>query len=89
MYELWLRETVKREFEKLKQHDRRRIEIIDRKIEQILQDPYMFKPLRAPMQHMRRVHVDKSHVLVYSIDETKKRIYVERYKHHDDAYRHY
>ena len=86
MYELWLRENVKKEFEKLKHKDKRRLEVIDKKIQQILQDPYKFKPLRAPMQNFRRVHVNKSFVLIYTIDEISKRVYIERYDHHDNVY---
>jgi mRNA-degrading endonuclease RelE of RelBE toxin-antitoxin system len=36
---------------------------------------------------MRRVHIDKSFVLVFSIDETEKTVIIEDYDHHDKIYK--
>jgi len=33
------------------------LRLIERKVNDILADPYRFKPLRKPMQNKRRVHV--------------------------------
>lgn len=60
---------------------------IKRKLEQILENPSYFKPLRKPMQNLRRVHILKSFVLVYSIQEKEKTVTIEMFKHHDDAYK--
>jgi mRNA-degrading endonuclease RelE of RelBE toxin-antitoxin system len=38
------------------------------------------------MQNLRRVHVGKSFVLVYSIDEERKLVTIEDYAHHDEVY---
>ncbi len=38
------------------------------------------------MQHLRRVHVDKSFVLTYSVDEKNKVVIIEDYDHHDKIY---
>ena len=56
------------------------------KIAQILEFPYRFKPLHAPLQNQRRVHVLKSFVLTYEIDESKKTVRILRFSHHDEAY---
>lgn len=60
--------------------------IIDKKIKQVLKNPHNFKPLRAPMQHLRRVHIDKSFVLTYSVDEQNEVVIIEDYDHHNNVY---
>ena len=62
------------------------VEIIDKKVLQILENPHHFKPLRGDMHGARRVHIDKSFVLVYEIDEEKKTVIVLDYNHHDKIY---
>ena len=59
-------------FLKLSKKDPKQFKIIYKKIEQILIDPYHFKPLRGDMFGARRVQVGNSFVLVYDIDEKKK-----------------
>lgn len=61
-------------------------EALDKKIKQILENPYHFKPLRYPLQDRRRAHVLKSFVLTYSVDETSKMVILRKFSHHDDAY---
>jgi YafQ family addiction module toxin component len=60
---------------------------IEKKTAQILEDPFRFKPLSAPMQGKRRVHVMGSFVLVYSVDEKRNAVILEDYDHHDRIYR--
>ena len=86
MYALAIRESVDRIFSKLSRKDPRQMKIIKKKIGQILENPYHFKPLRAPMQHLRRAHIGKSFVLIYSIDEKNKVVVLEDYAHHDKVY---
>ncbi len=69
MYTLEVRESVDRIFSKLAKKNPKQMRIIDKKIQQVLENPHHFKPLRAPMQHLRRVHIDKRFVLTYSVDE--------------------
>lgn len=59
---------------------------LQKKIRQILEDPHRFKPLHAPLQHLRRVHIFGSFVLTYSIAENRKAVVLEDYAHHDQAY---
>ena len=60
--------------------------IVAKKLEEILENPYRFKPLRAPKQGLRRVHIDRSFVMVYSIDDSRKVVVIEDYAHHDEIY---
>ncbi len=59
---------------------------VDTKVGQILEDPTRFKPLRAPMQGLRRVHVGGSYVIVFEPDVTRKTVRFLRLAHHDEAY---
>lgn len=84
-YTLGVRESVDRLFSKLAKKNPKQMIVVGKKIRQILANPYHFKPLKAPMQHLRRAHVG-SFVLVYSIDEGNKVITIEDYAHHDKVY---
>ena len=87
MYSLAIRKSVDKLFSRLAKRDPARLRLVDEKIEQILAYPHHFKPLRSPMQHLRRVHLDGSYVLVYSIDEENKLVVIEDFAHHDKIYR--
>ncbi len=86
MYSLEVRESVDRIFSKLAKKNPKQMRLIEKKIRQICEKPSHFKPLRAPMQHLRRVHVDKSFVLIYSVNEENKIVIIEDYDHHDKVY---
>ncbi len=79
-------EKVDRIFKKLRKKDSAQFEALSRKVNEILENPQQFKPLKRPMHHMRRVHVG-SFVLVYDIDEARKVVTIRRYEHHDNVYR--
>ena len=61
--------------------------LIDRKVQEILDDPYRFKPLRKPLQKKRRVHVGRSFVLIYEINEEEKIVTLLDFDHHDNIYK--
>ena len=86
MYSLVIREHVDRTFRKLAKKDSRQMRIIDRKVEEILENPHRFKPMHFPLAGMRRVHFG-TFVLLYSIDEQRKTVVIEDYEHHDQVYR--
>ena len=79
-------EKVDRIFKKLRKKDLAQFDALCRKINDILENPQQFKPLKSPMQHMRRVHIG-SFVLVYDIDEVRKVVTLRRYEHHDNVYK--
>jgi YafQ family addiction module toxin component len=85
LYSLEIEEEVYRAFKKLIKKDRKQLEAINKKIEQILNDPFQFKPLKQPLDGLRRVHVG-SFVLIYEVLENQKTVRVLKYKHHDQAY---
>ena len=85
-YRLQISEELDKVFSKLAKKNKKQLQIINKKIGQILQNPYHFKPLRGDMHGARRVHIDTSFVLTYEIDEEKKLIRLLDFDHHDYVY---
>ena len=87
MYKLAIKEKLDRKFQKLKKKDRELLVLIDRKVQEILDNPYRFKPLRKPLQNKRRVHVGGSFVLIYEINKDEKIVTLLDFDHHDNIYK--
>lgn len=73
-------------FKKLSKKNSNQLEVITKKLEEVVENPHRFKPLSNIMKGFRRVHFG-SFVLTYSIDEKNKVIVLEDYDHHDKIYR--
>ncbi len=86
MYTLEAREHADRIFKKLAKKNPNQMETVARKIQEILEDPHRFKPMRFPLGGMRRIHFG-SFVLLFSIDEQRKTVVLEDYEHHERVYR--
>lgn len=85
-HQLQISEGLDDLFSKLAKKNKTRLQIIHKKVQQILENPYHFKPLRGDMHGARRVHIDKSFVLTYEIDEKKKLVRLLDIDHHDKIY---
>ncbi len=85
-YTLEISEELDKKFSKLAKKDKKQMEAINKKVQQILENPYHFKPLRGDLYGTRRVHIEKSFVLTYEIDEKNKIIQLLDYDHHDNIY---
>jgi mRNA-degrading endonuclease RelE of RelBE toxin-antitoxin system len=72
MYKLAIKKSLDEKFNKLKKKDREMLVLIDRKVQEILDNPYRFKTLRKPLQNKRRVHIGGSFVLIYEVNEDEK-----------------
>ena len=64
MFKLAIKESLDRKFKRLRTKDKEMLQLIEKKVNEILADPYRFKPLRKPMQNKRRVHVGGPFVLI-------------------------
>jgi mRNA-degrading endonuclease RelE of RelBE toxin-antitoxin system len=84
-YSLGIREHVNKIFLKIGKKDKKQMELITKKVEEICENPSKFKPLHSPKQNLRRVHVG-SFVIVYSMNEAAREVTIEDYAHHDDIY---
>ena len=87
MYKLLLRKSVETIFFKLAKKNPKQLNIINKKINEIRQNPQRYKNLKKPMQHLKRIHVNSNFVLLFSVDEASKVVIIEDYDHHDKIYR--
>ena len=69
MYSIVISTALDNKMKRLVRKNRKQYDIILNKVEEIIQNPHRYKNLRSPMQHLKRVHIDKHFVLTFSIDE--------------------
>jgi len=86
MYSYELRKSVEKIFLKLAKKEPKQLLIIEKKIDEIRESSQHYKNLRKPLQHLKRVHIDRKFILTFSVDESKKHIIIEDYDHHDNIY---
>ena len=67
MYRLAIKESLDKKFKKLQKKDKEMLRLIEIKVQDILTDPYRFKPLRKPLQNKRRVHAGGSFVFTQTL----------------------
>jgi YafQ family addiction module toxin component len=87
VYKLAVKENLDKKFKKLQKKDKEMLRLIDRKVQDILECPYRFKPLRKPLQNKRRVHVGGAFVLIYEVNEKEKTVTLLDFDHHDNIYK--
>jgi YafQ family addiction module toxin component len=85
-YEIEIKPSCKESINKLCKKNPILQKAIKNKIDQILENPMHFKPLRHDLAGERRVHIMKSFVLKYEIDENNKTVIFLFFGHHDEAY---
>ena len=60
MYELAVKESLDRKLKKLGKKDREMLLLIEKKVKDIMKDPYRFKPLKKPLQNKRTEYVNEN-----------------------------
>ena len=86
-YRLLIEEVLKARLKKLYKKNRPLYDAVLAKAKEILENPMHFKPLRHDLKGLRRVHLEKSFVLVFEVDEENKAVTLVDLQHHDDIYR--
>ena len=86
MYSLDIKPELDKKLAKLYKKNRKQYDIVMNKAEAIVQNPQHYKNLRAPLQHLKEVHIDKHFVLTFSVDENSKTITLEDFEHHDEIF---
>jgi YafQ family addiction module toxin component len=86
MFQLAIKESLDKKFKKLQKKDKKLLVLIERKVQEILTDPFRFKPLTKPLQNKRRVHIGGSFVLIYEINEKAGLVTLVDFDHHDNVY---
>ena len=77
---------MEKKLKKIKNKDYAMFKVVRDKVGAIIKNPYHYKPLRCDLKGLRRVHIGKSHVLIFEIDEPSKTIRFLDLGHHDAIY---
>jgi mRNA-degrading endonuclease RelE of RelBE toxin-antitoxin system len=75
--------------EKIKVKDKNTFLAVINKIEKIVNntDTNHYKNLKHDLSNYKRVHINKSFVLLFNVNIEQNFILFDKLKHHDDAYR--
>jgi len=87
MYNVEIKPSCQESIEKSCKKDHVLKEALEKKMHEVVQSPYHYKPLRYSLAGERRVHIMKSFVLKFEIDETNKIVTFIFFGHHDEAFR--
>ncbi|HLD97315.1 MAG TPA: type II toxin-antitoxin system RelE/ParE family toxin [Candidatus Nanoarchaeia archaeon] len=86
-YSVEVAEILNKTFGKLAKKDKATFQAVNKKVAEIVDNPHHYKPLRAPLQNKRRVHISGSFVLIFKIDEERKVVQLLEFEDHDKAYK--
>jgi mRNA-degrading endonuclease RelE of RelBE toxin-antitoxin system len=86
MYSYEIDEKLIRRLKKLAKKDKASYLAIQKQIIKILRNPRLGKPLHYPLAGKRRVHIGPF-VLIYSINESERKVVFLDFRHHDEAYK--
>ena len=91
MFDFDLIDGLKLIIEKLAKKDKKRSDIINKKIKQIINSDSVsiqhYKNLRHDLKEFKVVHIDSSFVLVFKVDIGKNFILFVDFDHHDKIYK--
>ena len=91
MFYFNLTDELKSIIEKLAKKDKKRAEIINKKIKQIINSDSAsiqhYKNLRHDLKEFKSVHVDSSFVLIFKVDINGNFILFVDFDHHDKIYK--
>ncbi len=85
-YHLAISHQADHELKRLASKDRPHFRQLLKKLEDVLENPYHYKPLHGELFGARRIHIG-SYVLTYQIQEKEHEVIVLHYQHHDKIYR--
>jgi YafQ family addiction module toxin component len=86
LYKIEIKDELSIKLKKLQKKNIVQFNAIFKKAEEIQINPHRYKNLRAPMNHLKRVHIDKHFVLTFSINEESNTVTLIDYDHHDNVY---
>lgn len=86
MYDLKIKPDLDSKLDKLAEENKKQVEIILSKVNEILKNPHRYKNLRAPLNNWKKEYVDHYFVLIFSVDEKSKSVTLEDYDYYDNIY---
>ena len=87
MYKTEIKLSCQKDIEKICKKNSVLREALEKKMNEVVQNPQHYKPLKYDLAGERRVHIMKSFVLKFEIHEVTKTVEFIAFDHHDDAYR--
>ncbi len=89
MHKFEIEEKLHQILKKLFKKDKKGYEIVWKKITEIINNLNIehYKNLKFPMNEFKRVHIDKSFVLVFKYDKINDKIKFYDLDHHDKIYK--
>ncbi len=91
MFEFDLSDELRIKLSKLAKKDKKRVEIINKKIKEIInrdkEDIKHYKNLRYDLSEYKRVHIDEHFVLAFKVDISRNFILFVDFDHHDKIYK--
>ncbi len=84
MHSFEIKEKLRSEMEKLKKNNKSLFEQLGKKMDKILENPELSKPLGNILSGTRRAHIGHF-VLIYEIVESENKIVFLKFAHHDYA----
>nr|AQS33126.1 hypothetical protein [uncultured archaeon] len=83
-------DELKIKIRKLVHKDHKKVEIINKKIKEIIQNDSIsidrYKNLRYDLKQYKRVHIDRHFVLTFKVDKQNEHILFIDFDHHDRVY---
>lgn len=90
MFDFDISDELRSLIEKLSKKDKLRTLILNKKIQEIISNDAKtidhYKNCRYDLKEFKRVHIDKSFVLLFKVNKEKNIIYFWRVRHHDEIY---
>ena len=87
MYNAEIKPSCQRDIDKLCKKNPVLREALEKKMNEILENPQHYKPLKYDLAGEKRVHIMKSFVLKFEVDEQTKNVTFIFFGHHDEAFR--
>ena len=87
MYNIEIKPSCQRDIEKLCKKNPVLRGALEKKMNELVQNPQHYKPLKYDLAGERRVHIMKSFVLKFEMHENTKTVEFIAFDHHDDAYK--
>ena len=91
MFNFDLSDELKLKIRKLIKKDKRKVDIINKKIKEIINNNETsierYKNLKYGLKELKRVHIDKHFILTFKVDKENNFILFIDFEHHDIAYK--
>ena len=90
MFDFDISDELKLLIRKLSKKDRKRIVILNKKIKEVINNDHKaidrYKNCKYDLKDYKRVHIDKSFVLLFKVTKEKNHILFIKLGHHEDIF---